>query len=149
MHRISRDTRRDAFLQGRDLAVVGVSSGRGFANEIVKVLADKGWRVQPVGRTATSVEGLAVTRSLDELPRPVDGVVACVPPAATLQVVDDCLRLGIRRLWIQQGAESDEAIARAEAGGLEVVHHACVLMYARATGVHGFHAALQNLFRKY
>ena len=36
--------------------------------------------------------------------------VAVVPPAETKRVVEDCARLGIKHLWMQQGAESDEAV---------------------------------------
>jgi predicted CoA-binding protein len=71
--------------------------------------------------------------------------VAVVPPAETEKVVEECLRLGIKKIWMQQGAESDAAIHRAEAGGMTVAHHACVLMYAQPRGLHRFHAWVERI----
>lgn len=143
------DEARTAFLAHEALAVVGVSRTRGFGNAIVKELSSRGWRVHPVSLTADVVEGRPCVRRLDDLPEPVGAVVAVVPPSAVGQVVDDCARLGIRHLWMQQGAESDEAIERALAAGIQVVHHACVLMYARPKGIHNFHAWIWKKIGRY
>jgi predicted CoA-binding protein len=40
----------------------------------------------------------------------------------TLGVVEQAARAGIRHLWMQPGAESDEAIQRAGELGLELIH---------------------------
>lgn len=42
-----------------------------------------------------------------------------------------------------------EAIAKAEAVGLSVIHHACVLMYANPKGIHRFHGWLKRRFGTY
>jgi uncharacterized protein len=41
-------------------------------------------------------------------------------------VVDDCLRLGLPRLWIQEGIVNDAEAERARAGGIEVVMDRCI-----------------------
>jgi hypothetical protein len=70
---------------------------------------------------------------------------AVVPPAETEKLVGECARLGVERLWMQQGSESEAAIRAAEAAGMSVVHHACVLMYAAPSGVHRWHAGWRRL----
>ncbi|NOY06371.1 MAG: CoA-binding protein, partial [Chlorobi bacterium] len=36
---------------------------------------------------------------------------------------------GIRRIWMQQGAESEEAIRFCEEHGINVVHGECIMMF--------------------
>jgi predicted CoA-binding protein len=103
-------TESDVFVAQRTLALVGVSRTRGFGNTLFRHLKRKGYRVFPVNARADTVEGEPCFRRLDDLPEPVDGVVTVVPPAETKNVVEDCARLGIRHVWMQQGSESDAAV---------------------------------------
>lgn len=136
------------FLSRKRIAIVGVSRSRGFGNTIMRTLMDRGYDVVPINANADSVEGRTCFRSLLQVPEPVEAVVSVVPPLQTLNVVDDCVRLGIKNLWMQQGSESNEAIARAESAGIAVVHHACIIMYAGPTGIHKFHRWLHTRFAR-
>ncbi len=142
------DPAKAAFLGEKSIAIVGISAKRGFANSAYKELKRSGYRVFGVGRTASTVEGDPCYHTLDAVPEKVGGVLAVVPPRETEKVVADCARLGIGQVWMQQGAESPAAIAAAEAAGLRVVHHACIIMYAQPRGGHKFHAWLWKLFGK-
>jgi len=134
------------FLSNKRIAVVGVSRSRGFGNSVMRTLEDRGFQVYPVNANADTIDGHACYRSLAMIPESVGAVVAVVPPRQTISVVDDCIRLGIRHLWMQQGSESKEAIMRAENSGIAVVHHACILMYAQPTGIHKLHRWLHGKF---
>lgn len=127
------------FLSKKTIAVVGVSRGRGFGNTVMQTLTERGYEIVPVNANADTIDGKACFRSLTQIPGPVEAVVTVVPPLQTLVLVDDCIRLGIRHLWMQQGSESREAILRAEVSGIAVVHHACILMYAGPRGIHRVH----------
>lgn len=49
--------------------------------------------------------------------------------AVTLNVVEEAGRLGVTRIWLQPGSESDEVLARAEELGLQLIHgEPCVLV---------------------
>jgi predicted CoA-binding protein len=135
-----------AFLAQHCIAIVGVSRTRGFGNAILKTLTERGYELTPVNANADTVEGRPCFRGLAHLPQPVDAAIAVVPPLQTLSVVDDCIQLGIKYLWMQQGSESQEAIKRAEAAGISVVHHACILMYAEPKGIHRFHRWIHSAF---
>ena len=89
--------------------------------------------------------------SLAALPEPVDGLLVIVPPPQAERVVEEAITAGIRRVWLQQGAESEEAIARGQAAGISLIHGECILMFAGAPGSkigfpHGMHRFFRRLF---
>jgi len=135
----------DLFLAARTIAVVGVSRGRGFGNTALRTLRDRGWTCYPVNARADAVAGERCFRRLEDLPARPDAVLAVVPPAEAERVVEDCVRLGVKSVWLQQGAESPAAVRRAEAAGLAVVAGRCALMYARPRGIHRLHRWLTAL----
>jgi predicted CoA-binding protein len=69
-------------------------------------------------------------------------VVTVVPPAEALRVVEEAARLGLTKVWLQQGSASPEAVALAKERGLELVADACVLMHLKPTGFHAVHGWL-------
>jgi hypothetical protein len=123
------DAEADDFLAQDVLAVAGVSRhGRGFGYKVWKHLKSKGIRVYAINPGADSIDGETVYASVRELPEPVGGVVTVVPPERTLDVVRDCIGVGIPRVWMQPGSESDAAIQLARDSGLDVISGACLLM---------------------
>lgn len=127
------DARIAAFLAGRTFAVVGASRDRGkFGNRVLRHYLARGKRAIPVHPTEAEVEGLPCVRSLRDLPEPVDGASVIVPPPRTLRVLDDAVAAGVRRLWLQPGAEDDAVLARAAELGLELIAGGpCVLVALR------------------
>jgi predicted CoA-binding protein len=43
------------------------------------------------------------------------------------EIVDQCLRSGIRNLWMQEGAEDEASAERARAAGMTVVMGRCIM----------------------
>src|SRR5512137_913761 len=122
----------DEFLAQKTLAVVGVSrAGRKFGNMVLKDLTKAGYRMLPIHPEAAELEGMRAYPSFAALPEPVGGVIIVVPPASAESVVKDAAAHGIRRVWLQQGAESPAAIKFCEGNGISVVHGECVLMYPK------------------
>jgi predicted CoA-binding protein len=56
--------------------------------------------------------------------------VAVVPPEETAKVVREADAAGIRRIWMQQGAESEAAIQFCEDREMTIIHGECILMFA-------------------
>jgi len=140
----------DGFLGEKTLAVVGVSrGGRKFGNTVMKELKAKGYRVFPINPHAETIDGERCYPSLRDLPARPGGVVTVVPPAVTEAVVRDAKDAGIKRVWMQQGSESEEAIRFCGEHGLEVVHGECIMMFAEPVGsIHRFHRWVWKLFGK-
>ena len=61
--------------------------------------------------------------SLPDLPDIVDVFRA---PAHVPAIVDSCIRLGIKRLWLQDGVVHEEAAQKAQAAGITVVMNRCM-----------------------
>jgi predicted CoA-binding protein len=121
----------DDFFAQKTIAVVGVSrSPNKFANMAFRELRQKGYRVVPVNPNADTVEGERCYHRLADIePRP-DAALIITPQAQTEGVVREAAAAGIRRLWIQQGADSEAALRLAEISGGTVVSGDCVLMFA-------------------
>lgn len=140
----------DEFLSQRVLAVAGVSKNKKkFGNAIFRELRAKGYRLLPVNPNAADIDGEKCYSSLRELPEKVDGVIIVTPSAETEKVVNDAVASGIRRVWIQQGAETGEAIRLGREKGLSVVHGECILMFAEpAAFPHSAHRWIWRLLGK-
>jgi hypothetical protein len=126
----------DDFLACERIAVVGLSrSGKKFGRAAYRELKAKGYDVVPVHPQAAEIDGDPCFATLEAVTPPVDGVLVVVPPAQSLAVVGDAERAGVNRVWLQQGAQSDEAIRYCHEHGMRVVADECILMFARPTGL--------------
>jgi uncharacterized protein len=120
------------FPKYRKWAVVGVSEDRSkYGNKIYRDLRDAGYQVFAVNPKLQTVEGDPCFPSIKALPEVPEVVDLVVPPVASLNVVQDCLDAGAKRIWFQPGSESDEAIEKAQKAGMEVVHDACIMIQKR------------------
>lgn len=126
------------FLDQKTMAFVGLSRSSGeFSRLAYSMLKERGYHMYPVNPHAREIGGEQCYHSLDELPEKVENAIIMVPSFQTAQVVREANEAGIRRLWIQQGAESDAAIRYCEAHGISVIHGHCILMFAEP--VHSYH----------
>jgi predicted CoA-binding protein len=67
------------------------------------------------------VEGIVAIPDLASLPEAVHGASIITPPEITERIVEQAAAAGIRRLWMQPGAESAKALRRAGELGLSVI----------------------------
>jgi predicted CoA-binding protein len=112
----------DAFLAGKRFAVVGASRDRAkYGNKVLRVYQQNHLEVVPVNPHADEVEGLNAFPDLASITERVDGVSIITTPEVTEQVVQQAVDLGIKHIWMQPGAESDQAIERAEQAGANVI----------------------------
>jgi len=118
------------FLAGESFAVVGASNDRWkYGNKVLRCYLQNGRKAIPVNPNATTVEGIAAVPDLASLEEPVHGASIITPPEITERIVEEAAEAGVKRLWMQPGAESDRAIERAEALGLSVIAGGpCVLV---------------------
>ena len=143
---ISKNT-IDDFLAQEVLALAGVSrSGKKFGNKVLADLTEKGYKILPVHPEAVEIGGARCYPSLSDLPSEAGGLVLVVPPKQTEQLVREALKVGIGRVWMQPGAESDAAIQFCEEAGIEVIHGECIMMHANPRGIHKAHRWLRGVF---
>jgi predicted CoA-binding protein len=124
----------------KTIALVGAS-----ANEVrpsyfvMKYLIDKGYEVIPVnpGLAGQQILGQTVYATLGDIPKPVDMVDIFRNSDAAGPITDEALALSPkpRVIWMQLSVRNDEAAARAEAAGLQVVMNRCPKMeYGKLSG---------------
>ncbi len=111
----------------KTIAVVGLSPNPARpAFRIARALQDFGYRIIPVRPKVASVLGERAYASLAEVPERIDLVDVFRAPEHVAPIVDECLCLGLKRLWLQDGVVDEEAAERAVAGGMTVVMDRCI-----------------------
>ena len=139
------------FMAQENIAIVGVSrNDKKFGNAIFKELGKKGYIMFPVHPEMELLQGIACYRDIASLPDEVSGLIVCTKPENTLQLVKDAAGKGIQNIWLQQGAQNDEAIIFARGKGINIIHRQCALMFAEpVTSIHNFHRSINKLFGVY
>ena len=123
------------FLSHKVWAVVGVSKNpTKYGNKVYSQLKKAGYSVYAINPGLTSIDGDTCYPSLAALPIVPDAASIVVPPKLTEQVIIECISLGIKRVWMQPGSESEEAIRNGEEHGIAVIHDQCVLIQTRDKG---------------
>lgn len=121
------------FLQEENWAVVGVSSNpQKYGNKVYFKLKKAGYTVYAINPNLEQIDGDPCYPNLSSLPLIPDAVSVVVPPKVTEQIIDECARLGISRIWMQPGSESDTAISKGNEQELKLVYNECVLIQARS-----------------
>jgi hypothetical protein len=141
----------EQFFAQRSFAVVGVShSGTGFGNMVFKELTDQGYIAFQVNPNATEINGHPCYPSPADLPEKVEAVVVTVAPEHALAAVQEAHAAGVRHVWLQQGAESEDAVAFGERNGMHLVSGRCFFMFFEPVeSIHAFHRFLAKLFGRY
>ena len=110
------------FLNGSRFAVVGASPRRHkYGNKVLRCYLQNDLTAYPVNPHADEVEGLNAYASLKDLPETVHAASIITPPDVTEEIVEDAIEIGIQHLWMQPGAESQQAIERAEKARINVI----------------------------
>lgn len=109
------------------IAIVGASSNAEKASYgIMQKLQSVGYTVIPVNPRETEILGERCYPSLADVPVHIDIVDVFRRAEDTPGIADEAVKIGAKTLWLQTGIASEDAAARAEAGGLTVVMDACI-----------------------
>jgi len=125
----------------RIIAVVGLSADPSRpSNRVAKQLQAFGYRIIPVTPAGGTILGEKAVADLDHLPdvlKPgerVDVVDVFRRPEHVAGIVDDCIRLGMPALWLQDGVIDEAAAERAERAGVFTVMDRCLFRDRAALG---------------
>ncbi|MFX0067528.1 MAG: CoA-binding protein [Promethearchaeota archaeon] len=109
-------------------AVIGVSRDpEKYGHRVYKDLRSARYKVYPINPKINEVLGDKVYPNLESLPEKPDVVDVVVPPKITEEIVKTCKQLGITKVWLQPGSESDSAIEFCQENGIDVVYGVCVM----------------------
>jgi predicted CoA-binding protein len=100
-----------------------------------KYLQDHGFRVIPVTPRYEEILGEKCYPRLQDISEPIDVVDCFRRPEEIPPLADAAIEIGAKVLWMQLGIVNEEAAARAEEGGLEVIMNRCMkIEFARMFG---------------
>jgi uncharacterized protein len=135
------------FIDQKRIALAGASrSGKKFGNMAYKELKERGYEVYLVHPEAKEIDGEPCYPNLASLQSKVGGVLICLPASQGDAVLREAAEAGIKRVWLQQGAENMELLKLGQELGLEVVSGKCILMYAPPVrSFHRWHRGFMKL----
>lgn len=111
----------------RSVAVVGLSPNPGRPSfRVAQALQSFGYRIFPVRPLITEVLGEKAYPDLESLPEVPDIVDVFRASEHVPAIVDSCIKLGIKNLWLQDGVVHEEAALRALQAGITVVMDRCM-----------------------
>jgi len=109
-------------------AVVGVSRDKKkYGYKVYKNLKEAGYKVCPINPNANEIDGEKCYSGLSKLPEKPDVVNLVVQPRVTEEVVKECKRLGIKKVWMQPGSESKKAVNFCLENNIEVIYNICIM----------------------
>ena len=111
----------------KNIAVVGLSPNPARPSYgVAQAMQGYGFNIIPVHPRAPEVLGAKACRRLAEVPLTIDLVNVFRRAEFIDEVVDECLRLKLKALWIQDGIVNELAASRARQGGMTVIMDRCI-----------------------
>ncbi|MGV8176466.1 MAG: CoA-binding protein [Candidatus Bilamarchaeaceae archaeon] len=115
--------------KGNIVAVVGASRDpEKFGHNIFKRLEGMGFNVYPVNPNAEEIDGKRCYPDLKSIPHKPTVVISVVPPQETEALLLPMRNLGINKLWMQPGSESQRIYSICERLNIKFVSNACFVV---------------------
>jgi predicted CoA-binding protein len=120
----------ETFLSAETFAVAGASANRDkYGNKVLRALTESGRQIYPLNPKEAEIEGLPAYATLTDLPIVPQSLSIITPPAVTRQIVRQAVAEGVKSVWMQPGAEDEQASQIARDAGLNVIDDgSCVLV---------------------
>jgi predicted CoA-binding protein len=135
------------FLDSQPIALVGASRNpKKFGYTAFKELKEKGMKIIPVNPQADEIMGEKSYPNVKMLPPEVQSIIVFTKKGITASVIRDAKEKGIKNIWIQQMADSKEAIDELKDSGINFITGECILMYYKPHSIHKFHGRLKKFF---
>lgn len=117
----------------KNIAVVGLSPNPARPSYgVAKAMQGYGFHIIPVRPAVQEVLGEKAYPRLVDIPVVIDLVNVFRRAEFLDKIVDDCLALGVKFLWIQEGIVNEPAALRARQAGVTVVMNRCIYRDYRA-----------------
>lgn len=111
----------------RSVAVIGLSPNASRPSfRVAQALQGFGYRIFPVRPLVDEVLGEKAYPDLERLPEVPDIVDVFRAPEHVPALVESCIKLGIKNLWLQDGVVHEAAALRAQQAGITVVMNRCM-----------------------
>ncbi|NSW95741.1 MAG: CoA-binding protein [Bacteroidales bacterium] len=137
----------EKFFSAGPAALVGVSRNpKKFGYAAFKELKDKGMNVVPVNPLATEIYGSKAYPDIKSLPPEIKALIIMTKKTKTAEIIKEAKEKGFRHIWIQQMADSKEAVKELEGTDINYILKECILMHYKPHSIHKFHKAIRKFF---
>ncbi len=145
------DANIQEFISKKNIAVVGASRNAAkFGNAAAKELTERGYRVYYIHPEAAEIDGNPTYANLEAVKEMVETVWINLPAQSGEVVLREAAAAGLKKVWLQQGADSPELLALGKELGLDLISKKCILMYAEPVrSFHKFHQMIWKLIGQY
>ncbi len=147
------------FLAQKKIAVVGVSDKRETGcNMSYQKFKENGYQVYAVNPRIASFQGDACYPDLKSIPEKVDAVFILANPKVTEQIVNQCVELGVKYVWMHcmmgtkpglvksMTSVSPSAVDVCKANGIAVIPGSCPNQFLKPDGGHKMMRGLWRMF---
>jgi predicted CoA-binding protein len=145
------------FLAQKKIAVVGVSDKRDTGcNLAYNKFKENGYQVYAINPRISTFNGAPCYPDLKSVPEKPDAVFILANPKVTDQIVQQCVDLGVKHVWMHcmmgtkpglaagMTSVSQEAVEKCKANGIAVIPGACPNQFLKPDFGH---AAMRGLWR--
>ena len=147
------------FLAQIKIAVVGVSDKRETGcNMAYKKFKESGYQVFPINPRLSTYDGAACYPDLRSVPEKPDAVFILANPKVTDQIVQQCVDLGVKHIWMHcmmgtkpglasnMTSVSQEAVEMCKANGIAVIPGSCPNQFLKPDFGHKMMRGLWRMF---
>lgn len=138
------------FFDAQPIALVGASRNpKKFGYTAFKELKEKGMKIIPVNPHANEIMGEKSYPSVKMLPPEVRSIIVFTKKDQTASVIREAKEKGIKQIWIQQMADTKEALNELKGTDINIITGECILMHYKPHSIHKFHASLKKFFGRF
>jgi len=110
-------------------AIVGVSiNPNKWGWKVYKNLKSSGFNVYPINPKHKKINNDTCYPDLKSMPKKPDVVITIVKPEITENIVKECKDLGIKKVWMQPGSESEKSIDLCKKNNIKIVSKSCFVI---------------------
>ena len=137
------------FLTHKRIAAIGVSrDAKSFTRSVTTLFKSKWYEVVLVKPGATEIDGQPSFANIQDVQPPVDSVLVLTTPEASEQVVRDCAKSGVKRVWLygpgNAKVANPSAVTFCHEHGIDVIPGECPFMFI-GTWPHKIHGVVNRL----
>lgn len=125
----------EQFLAAKTYAVAGASNRQHkYGNKVFRALLAVDRETYPLNPAQDEIEGHQAYPSIADLPLVPEALSIITPPEVTRRVVADAIVAGVKHIWMQPGAEDDQASESAREAGVNVIDDGSCILVLLARG---------------
>ena len=112
--------------EGDKIAVTGVSSNpKKWSSVLFNSVKSLGFKAYPINPKHSKIRGDKVYPNIASLPEKPDVVITVTPSRVTEKTIEECVEIGVGKVWMQPGSESKRAVELCKENDIRFMQNSC------------------------